>query len=244
MPGAYATNGALAALNDQIDVACDNYDWVTFDASGSFSMTITVTASVDGVTFRAIPLIGIAGAFNSSGQTTGAGSFAIPVTGIKTIRIKATAYTSGTATITANAAAGDGGIAFTQIAGNPVISGATAASSSQTAPFNRHRALSAASDTPTNVKNSATNLAYCYVANDGGTKAFLKFYDKATAPSNADTPVATILLPPGSGQVIVNDALLRHPFTLGLGYRMVGLIADNDNTALAAAQATLNLLYT
>lgn len=73
-----------------------------------------------------------------------------------------------------------------------------------------------------------------------GTGAFLKFYDKATAPSEADTPVLTVALAASTFQGQVQDYLAGRGihFTNGCAIRITGAVADNDTTTIAAGQVT------
>lgn len=105
-----------------------------------------------------------------------------------------------------------------------------------------HSRLGTASDNAVNVKASAGYVHFIHAHNINAATRYLKLYDKATAPSSADTPVMRIPLPPN---VPMNINLDSHPakFTLGIGFRIVTGIADSDNTAVAANEQVLNLGY-
>lgn len=79
------------------------------------------------------------------------------------------------------------------------------------------------------------------------TTCYLKFYDKATAPTPAtDTPVYVVpLVSAGSAvgkldQVVWPEGL---KFELGIGYAIVTGIADNDNTGVSAGDAEISGTY-
>lgn len=78
---------------------------------------------------------------------------------------------------------------------------------------------------------------------NASTPYYMKFYDKATAPTcGTDTPVKVVLIPPiNSG----NNGGISVGFnvTLGLGICIVTGIADNDNTAVPAATVIANVDY-
>lgn len=96
---------------------------------------------------------------------------------------------------------------------------------------------SAASTNATNVKNSAGQVGVIALTNNAATWAYLKLYDKASAPTvGTDTPVHIVGLPPGSGQAQGIPAGLK--FTLGIGYAITGGAANSDSTAVAANQVT------
>lgn len=98
-----------------------------------------------------------------------------------------------------------------------------------------------ASVNATVAKASAGRLKRVLVNNVAGHVIYLKFYNKATAPVvGTDTPVFTLALAEG-----VNDLDLgNHPFPLGIGYGLTVNAADNDTTALTAADFLgLNVQY-
>lgn len=107
----------------------------------------------------------------------------------------------------------------------------------------RARVQSAATVNETSVKGSAGQVYAIHVANNHATnKAYLKLYNKATAPTaGTDVPVATHLIPASGARdipVSYGDA-----FATGIGYAITGGAADSDTTAVAADQVTGILLY-
>lgn len=249
MPGGQRNYTAtLAAAQDACTVPCDGLEGIVFSCSGGLSGTVTFEGSVDGTTFFPLPAYG-----NSSGFQL-AGAYTNPPTqlfyvgggpGLKVVRGRCSAFTSGS-TILVGAADASQAMSLTGVAtlNSTIASSAGSGVTSQTGALTKHRLLSAASTNLTSVKGSAGNLYAISVANDGATKAFLKLYDKATAPVPAsDTPARVILLPPNSMQFFSFTEFNRFNFGTGLGYGIVGLIADNDTTAVAAAQVALDLQY-
>lgn len=81
----------------------------------------------------------------------------------------------------------------------------------------------------------------------GSAPAYLKLYDKATAPTGSDTPVKRILIPAAAtaanGQMIAIDAPVGIKFAAGISYRVTTGIADNDTTAPAASTFLINIDY-
>ena len=70
---------------------------------------------------------------------------------------------------------------------------------------------------------------------------YLKFYDKATAATEADTPKFTIPLPVGSMPPITFPAGVA--FVNGIGIRATTGLADNDTGAPTASETIVNLSY-
>lgn len=109
-------------------------------------------------------------------------------------------------------------------------------------PFHR---LSLATNNATAIKGSAGTLFGVHISHEVPSAAYsvyVKFYDKATAPNPAaDTPVAAYRVNPGAVRDIPLPVGLA--FTLGIGMAMVQGQADNNNTAIAAGDAILDVDY-
>lgn len=74
------------------------------------------------------------------------------------------------------------------------------------------------------------------------TRAFLKFYDKVTAPTcGTDTPVKVLGIPTTSGPDNNVTIALGTAFRSGLGICVVTGIADNDNTSPASGTFNINI---
>lgn len=102
---------------------------------------------------------------------------------------------------------------------------------------------SAATTNATSVKGSAGTLYELNVSNVGAAAAFLKLYNKATAPTvGTDVPVLTIPIP-ASGLVSLNLGETGHRFSTGIALAITNLVADSDATAVAAAQVKVMMAY-
>lgn len=85
----------------------------------------------------------------------------------------------------------------------------------------------------------------CYVtgmvlSNAHNGVRYFKIYNKATAATEADTPVMTILLPHAGSMTITG---LSIPFPLGISVRACQNLADNDTTAPGSNEVTVNIFY-
>lgn len=88
-------NDTLTFLNDFVDLDVSQYASIGITIQGTFTATVTWTASIDGVNYFAIfPING------ASANTTGATTQFFNVNGLARLRFTATAYTSGTIAIT------------------------------------------------------------------------------------------------------------------------------------------------
>jgi hypothetical protein len=106
----------------------------------------------------------------------------------------------------------------------------------------RYRIFSTADINAGVIKTGGTTLGTFDLGNTGASDAFLKLYDKATAPNPAtDTPLATIYLPKGTRQVNPPDLFVR--VYNGLAITITGGVADADATAVLAHQITGLITY-
>ena len=100
--------------------------------------------------------------------------------------------------------------------------------------------ISAASTNATNVKASAGVLYMLTATNNSATVAFLKMYNKASAPTvGTDVPVMTFMLP-SNGGITVPIPSTGITFTAGIGYALTALTTTADTTAVALNQVQLN----
>jgi hypothetical protein len=90
------------------------------------------------------------------------------------------------------------------------------------------RDLDAKATVGINVKASAGKVLTLTIANKNAAIRYFKLYDKATAPTSADTPKATIPVQPNSTISVLGDSI-GASFPTGIGYRASTGVADNDN---------------
>lgn len=108
---------------------------------------------------------------------------------------------------------------------------------------------SAASTNGQLVNGGTTGLQALFASNTGAAVAFVKLYNKATAPTvGTDVPVMIIPVPAAvsgvPGIVELTPAFNGYRFPLGLGLAITGLVADSDTTAVAAGQVKVKLSRT
>lgn len=108
------------------------------------------------------------------------------------------------------------------------------------------RLLSAASTNGTSLKASAGKLMSLYVCNLNAAVRYLKFYNKASAPTvGTDTPVLTYPIPAsttGAGFVVhlPPDGIA---FGTGIAYATTTGVGDADTGAVAANEIIVNGSY-
>jgi hypothetical protein len=102
---------------------------------------------------------------------------------------------------------------------------------------------SAATTNATSVKGSAGTVYNLVTSNTGAAAAFVKLYNKASAPTvGTDVPIVTISVP-ASGTVTILDAMVGYRFSTGIALAITNLAADSDATAVAAAQVKVIGMY-
>jgi hypothetical protein len=108
---------------------------------------------------------------------------------------------------------------------------------------------SAASTNGALILTGSSGLHAFFATNIGATVAFVKLYNKATAPTvGTDVPAMVITVPAAvggvPGSVEITPGFSGYRFALGLGIAITGAVADADTTAVAAGQVKVILSRT
>lgn len=185
---------------------------------------------------------------SSSGVLAGIPAYAwrVLVAGYAFFRIRTTAHTSGTCSynITRTDFITDPTPASSTTGAQAVSGSLTSAGTTTNTPATPTTITSLSSAATTNltsVKASAGTMYSAVVSNTGAAAAFVKLYNKASAPVLAsDIPVLTIPVP-ASSVVSLNFGALGHRFATGIAMSITNLAADNDATAVALNQVKVLL---
>jgi hypothetical protein len=179
----------------------------------------------------------------------------LSVNAYKRVRVRATARTSGTqswrfvqgtyATEPIPAAQASA----TQPVSGTVTATVTAGTVNPVVPATPFILNSAANTNGALIIAGTSGLQAFYATNTGATPAFVKLYNKATAPTvGTDIPAMILAIPaavsgvPGYKELPIGFSGFR--FLLGLGIAITGAVADNDTTAIAAGQVKVMLSRT
>jgi hypothetical protein len=108
---------------------------------------------------------------------------------------------------------------------------------------------SAASTNGQLVLTGSSGLHALFATNTGATVAFVKLYNKATAPTvGTDVPAMIVTVPAAvagvPGEKEITPGFSGYRFALGLGLAITGAAADSDTTAVAAGQVKVILSRT
>lgn len=103
--------------------------------------------------------------------------------------------------------------------------------------------VGAATVNETLLKATAGRIGYIVLSNEGAADAYLKLFNKATAPAaGTDTPVFSMRVGPGATET-VDLTFNGVVFNLGIGFAITASVALLDNTAIPAGEVTLSLGY-
>ena len=130
-----------------------------------------------------------------------------------------------------------------QTSGTQPVSGTVTANQGTLTTPTASNINSAATTNATAVKTSAGTLYNVAVFNAGAGAAYVKFYNKTSAPVvGTDTPVQVIKCDAGENAVH-NLGVTGHRFTAGIALAITGAAADSDTTAVAANQVKVITSY-
>jgi len=254
-----------ATANSAVALSPAGRSGLTIQVTGVYTGALTLQGTLDGVVWVTIggtPLLNVAtGAGSATIASATQGIFQAECAGFSQVRVTALAAVTGTAVVTmrANAVAGVTNIADPLPSGANTLGAVNIAAGQtlgtvttlatmttgnvQTIPQTSLFVNSAASVNNTLVKGGAGQLFTVTISNNGAAAAFVKFYNKATAPvAGTDTPVMVIPVP-ATGNVSLQFGTVGQQFATGIGLAITNLIADADATAVAAGQVKVALTF-
>lgn len=241
------TTGTITTSTSVVGpINVSNYNIATVMIRGTYAgVDVTFEASDDSTNWFSV-LAARTDSFvaaSTSGVITANASWSydVPIGAFNYFRVRATAYTSGTA----NVAIAAQSMPYEPCPTVGVSGTVTVSGTATTTPANSTagNVNSAASTNATSVKASAGNLYHITASNTGAGAAYVKLYNKASAPTvGTDVPVITITVP-ASGTVSLPFGTQGHRFTTGIGLAITGAAADSDTTAVAAAQVKVLTAY-
>lgn len=249
-----------ATAGSAVELTLYDCSVLTFQITGTYTGALSVQVTVNGGTWvtlaAATSLINAAsGAYSATVASATQGIFMVDCSGYAKIRVTGLAAVTGTATVAmagnqgANMVAldnplpaGSASIGSVVIASGTVTTVSAVSSSTPVTPT-ASNINSAATTNATSIKATAGTLFNIGASNTGAAAAFIKLYNKATAPTvGTDVPVLTLAVPAG-GNVDFDLGPLGHRFSTGIAMAITNLAADSDTTAVAAAQVKVLTSY-
>lgn len=243
LTGAQA-NTVLLQIDSQ-----DNAKGETFSAVAIQTLTIGTSAvlnfeqSNDGVNWRTLPAWDTTTITATIVTTVAAVGMVASQWYSRFFRIRITGQTAGTTSVAVVASDAEFAAQNTQVGGSVTVAGTVGVAASAAASgVTVTRVKSAATTNATLLKAVAGNLYGVHVSNTTSSAKFLKFYNKATAPTvGTDVPLFTIPIAP-NGRVDI-DFTFPVRFTLGIGIAITGAVADTDTTVTAVDDVTGLLVW-
>jgi hypothetical protein len=172
------------------------------------------------------------------------------VNALKRVRVRATARTSGTQSWRfVQGTYATEPIPGAQTSATQPVSGTVTATVTPPAPATPYFINSLATTNGALILTGTSNVSSFYATNEGATAAFVKLYNKATAPTvGTDIPEMTIPVPAASsgvpGVATLPVGFIGFRFALGLGISITGGASHSDTTAVAAGQVKVKLSRT
>lgn len=255
MPGTIVpTTGSITASGQSVQCTVTMASNVMCYVTGTFAgHNCTFEGSIDGGTAW-FAIQAVRSNANTIELVTGALSAApayaweMSVNGLTHCRVRATGHTSGTANWRFQPAPyATEPIPAAQISGTQPVSGTVTATVTGgtvvgTTPT-ASNVNSAASTNATSVKASAGTVYSVIAFNAGAGVAFVKFYNKASAPTvGTDVPIWVLAVPAG-GHAQIQFGVQGNRFGTGIALAITGAAADSDTTAVAAAQVKVSTAY-
>lgn len=258
-PASYAaTTGNITANGQTVFVNCERFSNLMIHCAGTFSTvnvtfegSLNSTNGIDGNWFTVQAVRSNANTIETAtGNLSAAPAYAweLSVNALKYFRIRATAFTSGNQV-------------WTFIPGTYATEPIPAAQTSATQPVSGTVTVnpvvpatpyflnSAASTNGALILTGTSGLHALYATNTGASVAYVKLYNKATAPTvGTDVPEMILPIPAASGGVpgvfTLPIGFAGFRFPLGLGIAVTGGASDSDTTAVAAGQVKVKLSRT
>jgi hypothetical protein len=251
VPEVLEYSGSITASGQSLPFKVNSNAGIALHCAGTFAgVNCTFEVSFDSTTGTDGTWIPVLAARNNAntGESTSGVLAAAPayyweayIAGARWFRIRSTAWTSGVQKWkVAMCAIAQDPNPQVNVVGSAAVNGTVTATPSL---ITTYALNSAAGSNLVAVKATAGSLYGARVFNAGAAIAYLKLYNKATAPVLA-TDVPVMVLPIAAGALAGLDlGSLGSRFGLGIAIATTGLAADTDATAVAAAQLKIQLDY-
>jgi hypothetical protein len=179
----------------------------------------------------------------------------VSVNAYRWIRVRATAHTSGTAAyLIKQGTYATEPVPIIQVTGTQPVSGTvtatvTAGTVNPVVPATPYFLNSAATTNGALILTGTSNVSSLYATNEGASVAYVKLYNKASAPTvGTDIPEMILPVPAAVGGVpgVANPNIGFHGlrFALGLGIAITRNAVHTDTTAIGAGEVKVKLSRT
>lgn len=265
-PASYpATTGNVTSATSTVFVNTERFSNLMIHCTGTFAgVNVTFEGSLnstngtDGNWFGVQAIRSNANTIETTTGVLGAApayAWELSVNAMKWFRVRATAWTSGTQVWTmipgtyATEPIPGAQISGTQPVSGTVTATVTAGTINPVVPATPYFLNSAATTNGALIITGTSNVSSFYATNEGATAAYIKLYNKATAPT-VGTDVMEMIIPVPAAVAgvpgVANPNIGFHGFrfALGLGIAITGAAIFSDTTAVAAGQVKVKLSRT
>ena len=232
-------NGFTPNSTVKVDVG-GSYSAASIQVRGTYTGVLSVQVTLDGDLWVTLSssnsLTNMATGTQSATIASGSqGVWTVNTAGVVGVRVTALAAMTGTAAITLVCGVGDGVV----IVGAPTtVSGTITANQGTLLSGTTYNLVTTASNNLANIKSTAGNLFNLTVSNPTATAAYVKLYNKASAPVVAsDVPVMTIAIPAtaaGVAEKSFDFGAIGKRFATGISIAVTGAAAATDTTNAVA----------
>ena len=236
--------GTIAANGQTVVIDTSQANSAAILLSGTYSLTLVFEVSDDNATTWfpvqvAAANSNVTTASHSSANATIA--YELNTSNYSRLRVRASAYTSGTLNVVLLASDAESE-PNPNVTGSVSITGTPSVTATPASPTSA-AVVSTASTNAAVIKSSAGSLFNVAVSNVTATQAFVKLYNKSTAPTvGTDVPVITIPVPANS-TINFDIGSVGARFSSGIGRAVTGAAAATDTTnAVAGVQVLVTYI--
>lgn len=206
------TRKTLTALNQDVIVNAQAAATVGVQATISGTLTVAFEASIDGETFFTVNAYTVVTAVAAS-NATATGRWIVPASGYRFIRVRCTAFTSGSAIV--DMATDSGAQVMYMVQPTAASAQSTTTITSQVPPTST-RANSTALEASRVIKPSAGQLYSVQIYNGGTSAFYVQLFDSTTVPADGTAPVSPPLKVMPDTTVAMDVPVIGMNFTTGI----------------------------
>lgn len=260
-----STTGTITALNGTVVLPLLGATGFAIDLRGTYTATLACQVTIDGTNWVTIPIlpVGSNSQVATITSTTAQGAWNGNGNGCASVRVIATAFTSGTVNVTLRAMQAAGliyqmpsgqttqavsGTVTANIGTGSLAAGTNAIGdvglqirANATGAASKFHLVSAATTNATVVKASAGRIVSWRVSNTNAAWRYVKLHNSATTPTAGTGVVETIAVPPNS--TVTGTIVQGSGFSTGIGITTVTGASDSDNTAVGANDLIIDLFF-
>lgn len=244
-------SGVATALSvASLDLSRDGADTCSVQVTGTYTGVLTPQVSNDGVnwvTLGGVPLINVnTGTGSATIPSAAVGMYQVDTAGFAFFRLSAQAAVTGAAVVTLIGTDANGvvGLDTPLPAGTNLLGNVNALQTANANPGQTPVAVNSAATTNAAVSKASAGVLLNVSANNATAAAkFIRFYNKATAPTvGTDVPIIVLTVLANASKEI-EYGIVGKRFSTGIGHAITNAAAVLDATVVAAGDVQLAYDY-